>query len=320
MSDLDDFMEVVFGYANARERRLEEQNLKLAHYTTAETALQILDGRKLWMRNATVMNDHSEIQHGHEIVSAALDSAPGTNLRNTLGRIAPKYVASGWPKLIRLSEVEKSKIFMTSLSEHRADDRLGRLSMWRAYGGPVAGVALVFHPDIIKNPEINLATVASPVLYGGYEEFASEMDNLSERFSQNADLVREMPIELGGLILAQAIQLAYMSIKHIGFAEELEWRLIHRPFENGGSAWVRDKSVSVRGIPQRVYELPLDNIHNGMQIRGLSLEHLLHRVIIGPSMYPATVQRAFIDKLSELNVTNAAAKVVVSETPLRQWG
>jgi hypothetical protein len=320
MTALDALMKVVFGYADEREARLDRENLKLAHYTTADTAMQILDGRKLWMRNATVMNDHSEIQHGHEIVSVALDTAPGANLRNTLGRIAPGLVSTGWPKLIRLSEVEKSKIFMISLSEHQADDRLGRLSMWRAYGGPVAGVALVFNIEVIKDPSINLGSVASPVLYGSHEEFAAELKSLSARLEANADLVRSIPLEMVGLILSSAIQYAYMSIKHIGFAEEQEWRLIHRPFEDGGNAWVRDKLVSIRGIPQLIYELPLDNIHNGMNIRGINLDRLLHRVIIGPSLYPATVQRAFIDKLTHSGVTNAAAKVVVSETPLRQWG
>lgn len=320
MTNIDAITQIVFGYAKSRQDELDRRGLKLAHYTTADTALQILDGRKLWMRNATVMNDHSEIRHGHEIVDAALDLAPGQKLKRVLAQINPGLVSMGWPKLVPLSETAKSQIFMTSLSEHNAEDRLGRLSMWRAYGGSVAGVALIFNTEVIKNPAVNLATVASPVLYGGFEEFAAELDALSDRIAQNATLIRSIPIEVSGLILGSAIHYAYMSIKHAGFSEELEWRLIHRPFDDGGNAWVRNNIVSIRGVPQLLYELPLDNIHQGMKFPQFDLNRLIHRIIIGPSLYPTTVQRAFIEKLNALEVSNPAAKVVVSDTPLRQWG
>ena len=111
-----------------------------------------------------------------------------------------------------------------------------------------------------------------------------------------------------------------MSIKHAGFEEEREWRLIHLPFDGAGNAWVRERIVSVRGIPQLVYELPLDNIHPGMNISGLNLNRTLHRVIIGPSLYPETIRRAFVDKLRQHGVSKPEAKVSISETPLRQWG
>ena len=125
---------------------------------------------------------------------------------------------------------------------------------------------------------------------------------------------------MAGAVLGSAIQYAYMSIKHIGFEEEQEWRLIHRPFAGGGNCWVREKIVSIRCVPQLLYELPLGNIYPGMTFPGFTFNNLRHRVIIGPSLYPRTVERAFIDKLTSLGVANAAAKVVVSDTPLRQWG
>ncbi|MFC4594273.1 DUF2971 domain-containing protein [Sphingobium tyrosinilyticum] len=319
-SQEDALAQVIFGYASDRQDRLDRENIKLAHYTTAETALQILTGRKLWMRNATVMNDHSEIQHGHEIVGAALAGEPGARLRDILAGISTELLDAGWPRLTPLSEDQKCRIFMCSLSEHQADDTLGRLSMWRAYGGSIAGVALIFNSEVIENPNLHLSTAASPVLYGGYAELAHEFDNLSSRLEQNASLLRSVDPLLAGTMLGSAIHYAYMSIKHIGFQEELEWRLIHCPLDSGGSAHVRDHVASIRGVPQLLYELPLANIHQGMNFPNFDLNSLLHRIIIGPSLYPGTVRRAFVEQLRELGVVEAEAKVVVSETPLRQWG
>jgi Protein of unknown function (DUF2971) len=309
--------DLAFGYAVQRQNGLEQNSIKLAHYTTAETALKILDGQKLWMRNATVMNDYSEIQHGHEIVSAALDLAGGKKLRRVLGQIDPQLFNIVSPTLNRLSETERSQIFMSSLAEHRADDRLGRLSMWRAYGGSVAGAALVFNPCFFESQHSQFNVLATPVLYGGLDEINSEFGALADRLEQSADLVRAVPIDTWGHIIGAMIRYAFMSLKHAGFEEEREWRLIHLPFRGEGCAWVHDNICAVHGLPQLIYELPLDNIHNGMNFSELNLENALHRIIIGPSTHPETVRQAFVDKLQSLGVKNAGAKVVVSDIPLR---
>jgi hypothetical protein len=64
---------VLFGYALSRTTELGTKNLKLAHYTSAENALNIINGQTMWLRNAGVMNDHSEIEHGRGILHAALE-------------------------------------------------------------------------------------------------------------------------------------------------------------------------------------------------------------------------------------------------------
>lgn len=62
--------DVLFGYALSRTTELGTKNLKLAHYTSAENALNIINGETMWLRNAGVMNDHSEIEHGRGILHA----------------------------------------------------------------------------------------------------------------------------------------------------------------------------------------------------------------------------------------------------------
>ncbi|MDJ0278670.1 hypothetical protein QLH51_17900 [Sphingomonas sp. 2R-10] len=43
---------------------MKAEGLKFAHYTTAENALNIMAVKSVWLRNAAVMNDHSEIEPG----------------------------------------------------------------------------------------------------------------------------------------------------------------------------------------------------------------------------------------------------------------
>jgi len=39
---------------------------RLVHYTSAENAYRIISGKQVWLRNAHLMNDYSEMQHGLE--------------------------------------------------------------------------------------------------------------------------------------------------------------------------------------------------------------------------------------------------------------
>src|SRR4029077_6512180 len=47
----------------------EPQGLRFVHYTSAEAALSIINGKRLWMRNAVCMADYREVQHGFDILN-----------------------------------------------------------------------------------------------------------------------------------------------------------------------------------------------------------------------------------------------------------
>src|SRR5438034_9973301 len=70
--EIDAVLGLVFGYANARQETLIGQGLKLAHYTSAEVAAQVLLRQNIWMRNASSMNDYMEVTFGSECLKAAL--------------------------------------------------------------------------------------------------------------------------------------------------------------------------------------------------------------------------------------------------------
>jgi hypothetical protein len=46
---------------------------KFVHYTSAETALKIIQNEQVWMRKSLVMNDFMEIEYGLECLSNSIE-------------------------------------------------------------------------------------------------------------------------------------------------------------------------------------------------------------------------------------------------------
>src|SRR6266567_245121 len=128
------------------KKQPDQTQARFVHYTSAEAALRIIGSKRIWMRNVTCMSDYSEVQHGFRILNnifsepskrkifdEALDAcAPGAAAE------AIKLFNSWWADI-------SLNTYITSISEHdEKEDRHGRLSMWRAFGGNVARVAIVF--------------------------------------------------------------------------------------------------------------------------------------------------------------------------------
>lgn len=318
-SDYTALANVLFGYALSRTIELGTKNLKLAHYTTAENALNIINGETMWLRNAGVMNDHSEIEHGRSILAAALD------LPTLGGRLLPilNRAHSGLAERItdyvqRQRRQARERIFMISLCETTENDKLGRLSMWRAYGGKTSGAALVFNGAIFDDAQMQLMSFGSPVLYGDIEEFALQLRAVIERLEHAPALLRNVTGDIAFGAVSSALDFAILSVKHKGFEEEREWRVIHRPFDYA-SAHVVEKVAAIGGTPQLIYQMPLVN-RPGMNMPNLTLDRLLHRVIVGPSLHPETTWRALVEALRAKGVNKPEARVVISDIPLRQTG
>ncbi len=308
-------IDLVFGYAIKRTKELKGR--KLAHYTTADNAMKIIGGRQVWLRNATVMNDFSEIAHGKECLFASTRGPIGARFWDLLENAHPGAAMGINAALAGADETIKTGTYMTSLSEHAADDSLGRLSMWRAYGGQVCGVALVLNSEFTDDDDTHVPVYSSPVLYADKQGFAVEFEALVDRLENNKETLAAAPKFTVMTTVARALMFSMMSCKHKGFKEEEEWRLIHLPRMGEEHAFVPGEVESIRGVPQIVYKLPL---YQAPEIGDVSLERLLHKVIIGPTLYPAEVRNAFIDILMRAKITDAMNKVVVSDIPLRQWG
>ena len=311
--------DVLFGYALSRTTELGTNNLKLAHYTSAENALNIINGQTMWLRNAGVMNDHSEIEHGRGILHAALELPTlGGRLYPILDRAHAGLAERIAGHVKRQRKQARERIFMVSLCETAATERLGRLSMWRAYGGATSGAALVFNSDVFDDAQMPLLSFASPVLYGDIEEFAPKLEAVIDRLEAAPALLRNVTADIAFNAVSSVLDFAILSVKHMGFEEEREWRVIHRPFDYA-SAHVVEKVASIGGTPQLIYQMPLVN-QAGMNMPHLTLDRLLHRVIVGPSLHPETTWRALVEALRAKGVNTPEARVTISDIPLRQKG
>src|SRR4051812_6900410 len=52
-------------YAVGRRAESLDHGIRLAHYTTARAAVEIIKSRGIWLRNAKAMHDFTEVHHGH---------------------------------------------------------------------------------------------------------------------------------------------------------------------------------------------------------------------------------------------------------------
>ena len=309
-------LDLMFGYANERQRVLQGGGLKLVHYTSAEVAAQILLKQNIWMRNASSMNDYMEFTFGSNCLKDSL-RAHGGRFKAALDAVRPNLCEEILDWLWKTDFTHQHHTYLTALSEHSPDDTIGLLSMWRAYGGPVAGVALVFNNDFLDIDTNELMSWSSPVIYGDVE-FINEFEKAVQRLEQGLDKLRAIDPEILKHIVFNALMFAMLSAKHIGFREEREWRIIHLPREFA-SAWVQPTFETVRGKPEVVYHLPLAN-QDGMNLPQIDLNRLLYKVLIGPCQNPLQVASTFEDILQSLKIDKPADRIHVSLIPLRQPG
>ena len=313
-------LEIFFCYDRKRVKEIKDERRLLAHYTTADTAMKIITNRKLWLRNAAVMNDFSEIGYGKSVMAPALSGPLGDRFRAILDDISQGLAGQVMARHEDHSKHARESVFTSSLSEYDSDDPYGRLSMWRAYGGPVAGVALLFDGKVADiEVEPSLECTVSPVLYGGTIEFIGEFAELIDLLDANRAFLKKFDPAVICNAAASVLQFSMYSIKHPGFHEEREWRVIHRPY-GYPSAHVAPQTVSLGGVPQSIYELPFHYPESGplFNIPQLDLNSILSAIILGPCAYPETIFRAFKDAMDAAGIQNADKRILVSNIPLRQ--
>lgn len=302
--------------------RLDEVKVagrKFAHYTTAENALNIIAGRSVWLRNAAVMNDHSEIEHGDAVVRSTLEGAVGQRLWRALDDVHDGISNTVRARFFDDANYAREMTFMTSLCEHEHIDWLGRLSMWRAYGGARGGVALVFKPEVLTDPSLNLGLYPSPVLYGDATEFTVELSAAVDELEAQPGLLAAIDDLSVANMVAGALHFAMLSLKHRGFEEEREWRILCPTRELGPDATVRRLVRSIGGTPQLVYEVPFHGNGDAF-LPQLRWDNMLDRIIIGPAQHPDVIRRAIEAELRSQGVALWDQLVCVSDIPLRQPG
>ena len=294
----------------------KSERQKFVHYTSAETAISIIRNRKVWMRRTSMMNDYSEVEHGLNCLTLAYnDSELGKEfvaaLDSTHEGLSKEVEAlfNKWRNFLALDS------YMICISEHlEHEDNIGRLSMWRAYGGKNS-VALVLNPEAMMNNTDVIKAYRVPVSYAYDVRFKDLFRDITKGIKDNVDLFRTLDRERLRELICLSFAFQALATKHPGFREEREWRIVAIP-KILGDGFLEKSVETICGAPQPVYKIPLKNsIEEG--ISSIELNELIDKIIVGPSEFGYPIRDAFVSELENAGVENAAKRIVVSNIPLR---
>lgn len=325
MLEVDKQMALFAPYSLRKIGELKAGNLDLVHYTSASNALRILRTKRVTLRNASLMNDFSEIDHGERCLQAAWSSDLGAGnqnstpgrLRALLQKLSPTIAPAVEQQYNQHLQARKLDTFLLSLSEHddRREGEYGKLSMWRAYGGRT-NVAMVVDMEMLERDTVSGA-FTTPVIYSRVENFTTDI------FAELVEALEKYEDELLGLdrdhvvhYLGWALNSLAMSTKHPGFIEEKEWRIIYAPWLYP-DANIKREIIEIHGVPQAVHGISLDPDPNSDRA-WMTIPSLLKKIIIGPTENPWVLFDAFVSELEKIGVPNAADRVVVSNIPIRR--
>lgn len=303
-------------------KKHEDGEVSFVHYTSAEPALRILESKRIWMRNVTSMSDYSEVQHGMTLLNETLFGNDGKGLKaltEAVNGCAEGATAEAIQILEKSSMDIRFNTYLACISEHdKGEDQHGRLSMWRAFGATDVRVAIVFKfPfSLLRGNVFNL--VVSPVAYFGKEQVEAELYRIVNNIHNNLNFLKSVGRERVVSAIYAMLVAAVTCVKHKGFSEEREWRLIYAP-ARWPSPLIKPSTEVIRGVPQIIYKIPLDASFPGAPegLRQLDLAGLFHHLIIGPAQYPYSMIEAFANALQNAGVADPAKRIVSSDIPIR---
>lgn len=299
------------GQLKAREA-LTKKQVKFVYYTNAETALKIIDNQELWFRNATVMNDYSEISYGLNLIRRVFSGNKGERFKTAVDVIFPATIEQVGNLLNTWESDWRFETYLACVSIHEPfEDAFGRLSMWRAYGD----TALVVNSKPMASVTDELGVFSFPVNYFSEDDFRQHLDEITDQILINRFYLQDLGQKSLITLIHRMLFRIAISTKHPGFAEEREWRLCYRPNEQKSQMMSADV-CTLGGVPQRVFKLNLAAEAYRDQFE-TDMPNLLEKLIIGPASFPYMRHQAFTEALTKRGLKDAAKKVVISSIPLR---
>jgi hypothetical protein len=297
-----------------------ETYAKFVHYTSAESALKIIRTKRLWMRNTNCMADYREVQHGFDILNKFFTDATNQKAFTTaLDACTPGAALEAVNLFVAAWKDIRFNTYISAISEHDDDeDAHGRLSMWRAsgsFGGSVPRVGIVMKVPALAEATSPLNVLFNSVAYLSEKEAHKLFLEVIANVNAESDFLRTVDRPYMVRIIFAMLLAGVVCLKHEGFREEREWRAIYSP-KRVPSTLMECSTEVVAGVPQVVYEIPLD-ASVSPSLAHLDFSRLFHRLIIGPSHYPWPMYEAFVPALIEAGIADAGDRVVVSGIPIR---
>jgi len=209
---------------------------------------------------------------------------------------------------------------MASISEHNTEEDLhGRLSMWRAFSGDTGRVAIVlkipwFAEGLLDGMNA-LNLFFSPVVYLTEDDYQEEFHQIISNVTNSHDFLCSVNRSKIINSIFNMLLIGTVCLKHCGFREEQEWRVMHFP-NLRHSPLMKAETKVIGGIPQKIYKLPLDATV-APALADIDLSCIFDRLIIGPTQYSWPMYEAFSEALSNIGIQDAHTRICISNIPIR---
>jgi hypothetical protein len=195
-------------------------------------------------------------------------------------------------QLQEFDQVHAFDTYVLCFSEHQLEDTDGLLSMWRGYGNEGRGIALVIDTR-------NINVIDEPLFIISKVSYASRQERLNWinlKLTEFAALIEQLSLPDDQLpsasnALLERVKTFALFTKHRGFGEEHEWRFVHlKQYDRTNRLeQMLGYSIGKRGLePKLKFKLaPIE----GVTAPDLSLEKLVHEIIVGPSISNALTEK-----------------------------
>ncbi|MEQ1654545.1 MAG: DUF2971 domain-containing protein [Nitrospira sp.] len=290
----------------------------LAHYTSVSVLEKMLLAEELWFSNPLYMNDLEELRFGMNAGATefrthqSLVDACGTPERHA-------QLIAYFDQLFNVFDSEHAiDTYVLCLTEHQAANNDGLLSMWRGYGANGGGVAVVFDATKLKADE------GSPFIVSKveYADQSARLEWIERKIVALAHVISKFEKTEANLHAAaygwlERLKIFSLFTKHIGFSEESEWRVVYlsdRDKQKRFTAML-GYAVTSRGVEPKL-KVKLKELRGGQEEK-LTLDVLVERIILGPSISTVLAAKS-IGRMLDLNGrTSLASRVVASSIPFR---
>jgi len=263
----------------------------LFHYTGAPAIRGILQSGTIWASGAQYMNDWMEVVYGYDIIMNGLRELVEK-------RKLAKRSREVFRDVLRLMESPDSPFIDAYFAAFCEKGNL--LSQWRAYAG-TQGFAIEFDPLAIKG-ELTLTTKAlarnlrlAKVEY----DLARQQQNFRNLIGEIVETIehtkvgvnrKELPntlVEFSRMVLSSWAA----TVKHPGFAEEQEWRMIFQPLITEEEKYLSTSEFVVRlEGPEFVTHVEFIPDEKVLGKRGPKLP--IRSIVCGPNVQMRSAKRA----------------------------
>ncbi len=290
----------------------------LAHYTSLEVGESILRNSEIWLSNPLFMNDYEELSFGLEMGKKLIEES--TELKSAFADsdLYFEFISNFLGYYDRFEQEEALNVFVACLSMQNREDEDGILSMWRGYGHNGKGIALIFDSSELTALQGSPLTLA-PVHYASTKD---RVDYLSARVNYFCSIISKIEWERRYIYLAafsffQRILLYSIFTKHIGFAEENEWRIVYLPSEDKEKILVPMIGYhhGPRGIEPKM-RLKIEAMP-GVTADNFVFENIIHSLLLGPTGASKLAESSFKRMLQLLGRPELVRKVRSSKIPFR---